>query len=143
MYKRQFCNKAYKKTFPKFRRAGVELVLLSVYTGRRYVPEGSLFTTSVIVEAIRRFDNGREVIFGVKPRPGKAPRDLEPREIKKLILVLIAGSILRCSFHRGEKRNDIVIKPRLTTENRNCFTAEDEAWAPLSRLLINEDTTDN
>ena len=83
--------------------------------------------------------NAREVVFGTKPKPGKNPKELEPKEIKKLILLLIAGSILCYSFQRNETRNDMVIEARCVLEHNFCFNSL-VAWVPSNQILIDEDT---
>jgi len=128
-----FCTGKHAGIFPKVVRAGVKKALVILFLGGgRATPivNPTLEGDEAFVKALRDYPNAQRLLFGSR---SKYPP--EPRDIKKLVVMLLTAGILACCISYAEsdteKNKPIVMACLASDDEGNLFLSDDERWSRI------------
>jgi hypothetical protein len=124
-----YCNGSLASQFPKLQKEGVQTVFFDVFLGDSAT--GHLTLGESLISAVRQYLGSNSLMFG-----WKATNKPEPRNVKKVVLLLVAARILgfRIHFaeHDEEKKHPIVLARLLKSKFRvGLALHSDEYWTKL------------
>jgi hypothetical protein len=131
-----YCLGAHAQKFPRIVHAGVKRALVSLFLGANPMDNPTL--DDVLVERLQSYPNAQKEFFASRAK-GKP----EPRQIKKLILMLLAAEILtyRIGYDDTDaaKNNPKVLARLNYDDDGNLFLNNPSCWSriPSKEPIVN------